>query len=159
MEPNKFLNHLLIKVSCHWVQWSLKLNGESTKKVLFVSLKGFPGGSDGKESACSVGDMVWSLGWEDPLEGGHGYLLHYSCLEKPHGQRSLAGYSPRGHKGSDMTEWLSFFHCVTKTCRYMWHLKILIQFDLETNKPSWSILKMFITFLLGGLTLLTSSNI
>ena len=29
---------------------------------------GFPGGSDGKESACSVGDQVRSLGWEDPLE-------------------------------------------------------------------------------------------
>ena len=29
-------------------------------------LKGFPGGSDGKESACNVGD----LGWEDPLEKG-----------------------------------------------------------------------------------------
>ena len=27
---------------------------------------GFPGGSDGKESACNAGD----LGWEDPLEKG-----------------------------------------------------------------------------------------
>ena len=26
---------------------------------------------------------------------------------KPHGQRSLAGYSPWGHKESDMTEWLT----------------------------------------------------
>ena len=29
---------------------------------------GFPGGSDGKVSACNVGDRVQSLGWEDPLE-------------------------------------------------------------------------------------------
>ena len=29
---------------------------------------GFPGGSDGKESGCGVGDQVQSLGWEDPLE-------------------------------------------------------------------------------------------
>ena len=29
---------------------------------------GFPGGSDGKVSACNVGDQVQSLGWEDPLE-------------------------------------------------------------------------------------------
>ena len=29
---------------------------------------GFPGGSDGKESACSVGTRVQSLGWEEPLE-------------------------------------------------------------------------------------------
>ena len=25
-------------------------------------------GSDGKASACSAGDQVWSLGWEEPLE-------------------------------------------------------------------------------------------
>ena len=26
--------------------------------------------------------------------GGHGNPFQYSCLENPHGQRSLAGYSP-----------------------------------------------------------------
>ena len=35
---------------------------------------------------------VRSLGWEDSLEKGN--PLQYSCLENPHGQRSLAGYSP-----------------------------------------------------------------
>ena len=40
--------------------------------------------------------------------GGHGNLLQYSCLENPHGWRSLAGYSPWGRKDSDMTEWLSW---------------------------------------------------
>ena len=39
--------------------------------------------------------------------GGHGTPLKYSCLENPHGQRSLAGYSPWGHEPSDMTEQLS----------------------------------------------------
>ena len=39
--------------------------------------------------------------------GGHGNPLQYSCLENPHGQRSLVGYSPWGHKESDMTERLS----------------------------------------------------
>ena len=39
--------------------------------------------------------------------GGHGSPLQYSCLENPHGQRSLVGYSPWGHKESDMTERLS----------------------------------------------------
>ena len=34
-----------------------------------------------------------SLGWERSLGGGHGNPLQYSCLENPHGQRSLAGYS------------------------------------------------------------------
>ena len=36
--------------------------------------------------------------------GGHGYPLQYFCLENPHGQRSLAGYSPQGLKELDMTE-------------------------------------------------------
>ena len=36
--------------------------------------------------------------------GRNGYPLPYLCLENPHGQRSLAGYSPKGHKESDMTE-------------------------------------------------------
>ena len=37
--------------------------------------------------------------------GGHGNPLQYSCLENPHGQTSLMGYSPLGHQ--DTTEWLS----------------------------------------------------
>ena len=36
--------------------------------------------------------------------GGHGNPLQYSCPESPHGQRSLAGYSPWGHKDSDITK-------------------------------------------------------
>ena len=35
---------------------------------------------------------------------GNGNPLQYSCLGEFHGQRSLAGYSPWGHKESDMTE-------------------------------------------------------
>ena len=33
---------------------------------------GFPGGSDGKESAYKVRDRVQSLDWEDSLEKGMG---------------------------------------------------------------------------------------
>ena len=36
--------------------------------------------------------------------GGHGNPPQYSCLENPHGQRSLAGYSLWGHKELDTTE-------------------------------------------------------
>ena len=44
---------------------------------------GFPGGSDGKESACSAGDLgsIPGLG-RSPLEG-NGNPLQYSCLENP----------------------------------------------------------------------------
>ena len=39
---------------------------------------GFPGGSDGKASACNAGDPGSILGWEDPLEKG--MATHSSIL-------------------------------------------------------------------------------
>ena len=39
--------------------------------------------------------------------GGHGNPLQYSCLENPHRQRSLVGYSPWYRKESDTTDQLS----------------------------------------------------
>ena len=65
----------------------------------------FPGGSDSNESTCIAGDLGWIPRLGDPLE--EGMVLQHSCLENPHGQRSLAGYSPWGHKESDTTEQLS----------------------------------------------------
>ena len=41
-----------------------------------------------------------------PGEGNYN-PLQYSCVENPHEQRSLAGYSPQGLKESDTTEQLS----------------------------------------------------
>ena len=64
-------------------------------------LMGFPGGSDGKESACNVGDLGSIPGLGRSPGGGHGNPLQYSRLENLHGQRSLAGYSPWGHIESD----------------------------------------------------------
>ena len=65
---------------------------------------GFPSGSDGKESACNVVDLGSIPGLRRSPGGGHGKPLQYSCLENPHGQRSLEGYSPWGLKESDVTE-------------------------------------------------------
>ena len=50
---------------------------------------GFPGGSDGKESTCSMGNPGSISVRERACNP-----LQYSCLEKPYGPRSLAGYSP-----------------------------------------------------------------
>ena len=43
--------------------------------------KGFPGGSDGKESACNAEDLglIPTLGRSPGV--GNGYPLQYSCLE------------------------------------------------------------------------------
>ena len=63
----------------------------------YTTSLGFPGGSDGKESACNAGDPGLILDQEDPLEKG--MATHSSILPgESHGQRSLAGYSPWGHK-------------------------------------------------------------
>ena len=68
---------------------------------------GFPGGSDGKESAHNERNLglIPELGRSPG--GGHGNSLQYSCLENPHGQRSLVGYSPWSYKESDTTDRLS----------------------------------------------------
>ena len=60
-----------------------------------------------KKSACNVGDLGLIPRLGRPPGGGHGNPCQYSCLENPHGQRNLAGYSPWHRKESNMTEQLS----------------------------------------------------
>ena len=64
---------------------------------------GFPGGPVVKDLPANAGDvgLIPGLG-RSPAEG-NGNPLQYSCLENPV-ERSLAGYSPWGHKELDMTE-------------------------------------------------------
>ena len=64
----------------------------------------FLGSLAGKESACNTGDPDSVPGLGSSPGGEHGNPLQYSCLENPHGQRSLAGYSPWGCKELDMTK-------------------------------------------------------
>ena len=72
--------------------------------IIFHGVKGFPGGSDSKESACSVGNLGLMPELGRSPRGGHGNPLQYSYLENPYGQRSLVGYSPWNCKESDRTE-------------------------------------------------------
>ena len=65
---------------------------------------GFPGGSDGKESACNAGDVGLIPESGRSPRGRHGNPLQYSCLKNPHGQKSLVGYGTWGCKESDKTE-------------------------------------------------------
>ena len=44
---------------------------------------GFPGGSDGIESACNAGELDSILGLGRSLGGGNGNPLQYSFLENP----------------------------------------------------------------------------
>ena len=80
------------------------LRRERIPTPVFLSL---PGGSDGKEYDYTVRDSGSISGLGRSLGGVHGNALQYSCLENPHGQRSLAGYSPWSLKESDKTEQLT----------------------------------------------------
>ena len=61
----------------------------------------------GKNPPASSGDAGSIPGSGRSPGGWHGNPLQYSCLENPHGQRSLAGYSPRVTKESDRTRRLN----------------------------------------------------
>ena len=68
---------------------------------------GFPGDSDGKESAWNAGDLVSISGLGRPHKG-HGNPMLVFLPGKFQGQRSLVGYSPWGHTELDKTEQLHF---------------------------------------------------
>ena len=58
---------------------------EPREKRIFLLLRpiSFPGGSDGKESACNAGDMGL-IPWSGRSPGeGNGNPIQYSCLENP----------------------------------------------------------------------------
>ena len=69
--------------------------------------KGFPGGTSGKEHACQCRrpkrhkfnpwerKILWRREWQ---------LTLVFLPGESHRQKSLVGYSPQGHKESDMTE-------------------------------------------------------
>ena len=60
---------------------------------------GFPGGSEGKESACNAGDLGSISGSGSSPGEGNGYPLQYSCLGNP----------------TDRGAWWATVHSITKT--------------------------------------------
>ena len=61
------------------------------------------------KNACKAGDLGLIPGLGRSRGGGHVNPLRYSCLEYPHGQRSLGGYSPWGCKELGTTEQLQMY--------------------------------------------------
>ena len=53
-----------------------------------LGAKGFPGSSDGKESACNAGDPGLIPGLGRSPGGEHGHPLQYSCLENSMDRRA-----------------------------------------------------------------------
>ena len=75
------------------------LAGRGWGNEVLTSRDGFPGGSDGKESACNAGDMGSIPGSGRSPGEGNGNPLQYSCLEN----------------AMDRGAWKSTVHGVTKS--------------------------------------------
>ena len=70
--------------------------------------KGYPLQYSGLENSVHGVTKSWTRLSDFHFPGrGNYYPLQYPCLGNPHGQRSLADYSPWGCKELDMTELLS----------------------------------------------------
>ena len=59
---------------------------------------GFRGGSDSKESACTVGDLSWILGLGRSSGEENGNPLQYSCLENPMDREAWWTQDPIVHR-------------------------------------------------------------
>ena len=88
-------------------------HGDIFPMYSFNIFMGFPVGAGGKRICLPMQGMQemqdptdWSLGWKVPW-GRKWHPISVFLLGKLYGQRSLVGYSPRGHKESDATEWLT----------------------------------------------------
>ena len=96
---------------------------------------GFPGGSVGKESACNAGDVVLSLGWEDPLEEE---MATYSStvawripwMEEPGGLQSMGSQRVR-HEWSDLAWHTIYVLDIVQSALHA--LPFLISHNLLTN--------------------------
>ena len=87
---------------------------------ILTGLLDFPRWFGGKESSCNE-TQVQSLDEEDPLEKE--MATHCSILAgKSHGQKSLAGYSPRGREELDANEEPNNSRMCTKSLQIEWYL-------------------------------------
>ena len=87
-------------------------NNNSVSKIIAFNIQAFPGGSDGKESACNAGGLGSIPGSGRSPGEGNGNPLQCSCLENPMDRRA----------------WWAAVHGVTKS----W-----IQLSTHTGRPFW----------------------
>ena len=95
-----------------------------------MPLVGFLGSSAGKESACSAGHLGSIPGLGRSPRRRHGNRHQHFCLPNPHGQRSLASYSPWGGKESD--DWATKHSTHAKSIPFQLFLLMSSVFQIET---------------------------
>ena len=104
---------------------------------------GFPGGSEGKASACNAGDPGSIPGWGISPGEGNGNPLQYSCLENPmDGEASWA--TVHGVRVAKNRTWPSDFTLGESTC--MAFLVVALGITTHTHYLSKSV-NMLGTFL------------
>ena len=69
-----------------------------------MCVMGFPGGSDGQQSACDAGDLDLISGLGRPPEEGKGHPLLYSCLGNPMDRGAWCATVHGAAKESDTTQ-------------------------------------------------------
>ena len=95
----------------------------------------FPGGSDGKESACNAGNPGSIPGSGRSPGEGNGNPLQYSCLENFMGRGAWRDTVHGGLKESDTTERLTLSRLYTITCIYVY----LFKNESQQNTPMSSL--------------------
>ena len=113
-------------------------------EIVYLSLgcyRGFPGRSVGKESACSpwVRKIPWRRKWQ---------TTPVFLPAEFYGHRNLVGYSPWGHKESDMTNQINH-HQFIIILKFFWHF-------FMKHFRSGSLLA-FLHFFFMGMVLITVS--
>ena len=96
---------------CNWLASPQCVAGDSWKESLHLKKCTHIDGAslvaqEGKNLPAMQQTWVWSLGWEDPLEKGMATHSPGFLPGESHGQRSLVGYSPWGHKSwTRLSDW------------------------------------------------------
>ena len=91
---------------------------------------GFPGDSDGKESACNAGDPYLITGLGRSLGEGNGNPLQYSCLEDLMDRRT---WWATVHGVAKSQIWLRWLHVLIVT---IWYLILIVWLKANHLMPS-----------------------
>ena len=99
----------------------------SLLKNYFHIIQGFPGGSDGKVSACNAGGLGLIPGLGRSPGEGNGNPLQYSCLENPMDRGALQATA---HGVADsrtrLSDFKKFFHIISLRPKFLKQLLLKI---------------------------------
>ena len=84
---------------------------------------GFPGGSDGKESACKAGDLGSIPGWGRSPGEGNSYPLQFTCLENSMDRG--AGWTAVHSTAKSWTKWLTLSHTLWHTMKWAFQVVLV----------------------------------